>query len=463
MELVDNRIDYHLKVVLDPPRPLASSGHRKFYTAGDPVTGTVVLTVKRQITVRDLQVKVTGTARTEITRAVLTRKGKQRYRTEQSRHEVLYDVVTLFPPQNVKEVSANRKFTLTPGEYVYEFCLGLPVHAFCGDKQAREGSNLFTSQWESSWRENRRDTDRHVKCVLPPSFVSGSLATDAASVDYTIKASLHRTELLATSSRLVGRLLVKPPGMTLAELAAVPHDTMLTPAIPSTSPGQSVRFELMFPRTLCAGYGELVLSAHSTVNPRFTASISLMLIRVSKLTTQTFESTVRKEIPLFHDDHVVIDRARPYDHDGFKYKRDISALLRSVNVSKVVPNFRCCNISTMYVLQLRCSVAGRQTQVIGGVVVSGPLLDEEERAMLFNRGDPVPQTPAYEPNRPDPLGTDLQAPAYTHKSSPSEISVLRTSTTRAGNHTNSSVDSSGTTSAVRTQEALPTYQEAVRR
>ena len=61
-------------------------------------------------------------------------------------HKALYDTVIVFPPDNVRQVSQAKDFTLTPGNYSYPFEFKLPLNNSCVQLQGITNKVLFNKK-----------------------------------------------------------------------------------------------------------------------------------------------------------------------------------------------------------------------------------------------------------------------------------------------------------------------------
>jgi hypothetical protein len=403
MEFTEKHSDHVITVVVNSPQRINSvASPRRFFTFNDVISGRVELVILREINMKDLQVKIAGHSNTQITRRVLDRNGKYKDETSTASHEVLYDVVTLFPPENVKEVSTNKKFTLVKGHYTYSFALKLPMNSFCGDDTSRRSSNLYSSRWESSWRQQRRnDGHRHDITPLPPSFRAAGPSmiqgySDAASVKYSIKCSLHKADFFSIATRLTKPLVIRPPGPTLSQLSSIPMKTMLSNTILLDYRGSpiGIRMQLSAPVVLIPGYHDFVLTIHTTSEkppPLRLDSLAMKLVQISQISTDKFTGGIRNEIPLVVSSDVELTQFGSHDDGPFKSKVDVSDLLRNVDLARIVPSFRSCNIDVRYILQSSLFVDKQVVKVSTDVTITGPVLEDEEYTRIYG----THHTPAY--------------------------------------------------------------------
>ena len=93
------------------------------FTNYDIIKGNVTLVVTKAITLNWIQVKLEGESTTQllIPKFNNNKKKKEKDKIIQDIHKVLYDTTIVFPPDNVRQVSQAKEFTLAPGNYSYPF------------------------------------------------------------------------------------------------------------------------------------------------------------------------------------------------------------------------------------------------------------------------------------------------------------------------------------------------------
>ncbi|CCH46965.1 hypothetical protein BN7_6572 [Wickerhamomyces ciferrii] len=105
------------------------------YKPLDVIRGRVNLKVHKEISVKEVTVKFAGISRSEfqVNERRRTANGNTQNRkvTKTEFHTVAYDEGIIFPPPNVRNVSNSKEFTLTPGEYVYDFAFKIPLRNVC--------------------------------------------------------------------------------------------------------------------------------------------------------------------------------------------------------------------------------------------------------------------------------------------------------------------------------------------
>lgn len=176
--------DIHLSLI--PTRPDS-------YTSLDTLRGKVLINVNKEIDVENVQVKFEGFAKTEIEvrERVHSANGstQTRHVVKKETHTLVHQTKTLFPPPNVRNVSNSKtKFTLTPGEYEYDFQFTVPMTNECGD--------TFNPNYNSF---------RHFPTPLPP-----SCAGAGHSVNYLIKVTIRRASWLKTNIREIKTPHLRP-------------------------------------------------------------------------------------------------------------------------------------------------------------------------------------------------------------------------------------------------------------
>ena len=86
------------------------------FTNYDIIKGNVTLVVTKAITLNWIQVKLEGESTTQLLIPKFNNnKKKEKDKIIQDIHKVLYDTTIVFPPDNVRQVSQAKEFTLAPG------------------------------------------------------------------------------------------------------------------------------------------------------------------------------------------------------------------------------------------------------------------------------------------------------------------------------------------------------------
>lgn len=216
------------------------------FTNYDIISGKVTLTVTNAITLNYIQVKLEGVSKTELSipREPKGRK-ERRDKVLEDVHKLLYDTMIVFPPENIRQVSNAKEFTLTPGNYTYPFQFKLPLNNACTKILGITNKVLFNpkkldfkinngnfntntvitkaNQYYQTFNENFTDnqlphlTDTqsqqlqlqqlqqpllphvyHTNNQLPPSL---SGLGDFASIKYYVKVTCKRSSFLKTNLR----------------------------------------------------------------------------------------------------------------------------------------------------------------------------------------------------------------------------------------------------------------------
>ncbi|CCH46968.1 hypothetical protein BN7_6575 [Wickerhamomyces ciferrii] len=142
------------------------------YKPLDIIRGRVFLRVYKEINIKDVIVNFYGTSRSQFY-VIERRRNMDTGEMEDERicktetHTVAYDGCIIFPPPNVRSVSNNKAFTLTPGEYVYDFAFKIPLRNRCGTGKRTRG---------------------HGDTRLPPSMG----ITGVGSINYRVQVTIRR-------------------------------------------------------------------------------------------------------------------------------------------------------------------------------------------------------------------------------------------------------------------------------
>ncbi|CAD1812822.1 unnamed protein product [Candida parapsilosis] len=105
------------------------------FTNHDIIRGKVTLVVTKAITLNWIQVKLEGISSTQLNIPRQQANGKRdkdrKDKIIRDQHKVLYDTQIVFPPDNVRQVSQAKDFTLAPGNYSYAFEFKIPLNNSC--------------------------------------------------------------------------------------------------------------------------------------------------------------------------------------------------------------------------------------------------------------------------------------------------------------------------------------------
>ncbi|ODV68305.1 hypothetical protein HYPBUDRAFT_151835 [Hyphopichia burtonii NRRL Y-1933] len=137
---------------------------RRYYTYGDVISGTVVVSVSDKADIRDIIVKFEGTSITKNHRTVQRTDGQGQTRSEDRYVMIPINLIEiplkLFPPPDIQHVLSSDEHTLTTGSYYYDFSIKIPDES-------------------SGFR-------------LPPSFCHHALE-DFATIEYAVVGVAHKT------------------------------------------------------------------------------------------------------------------------------------------------------------------------------------------------------------------------------------------------------------------------------
>ncbi|RCK65394.1 Arrestin-related trafficking adapter 10 [Candida viswanathii] len=104
--------------------------HSGAFTNHDIIRGTITLVVTRAISLNWIQVKLEGESTTQLSIPKVNGK-KEKEKVIQDVHKILYDSSIVFPPDNIRQVSQAKEFTLAPGNYSYPFAFKIPLNNSC--------------------------------------------------------------------------------------------------------------------------------------------------------------------------------------------------------------------------------------------------------------------------------------------------------------------------------------------
>lgn len=418
MAVSESTSDYKLEIVVNPPpvrNGSTKNDSRDFFTQGDVISGSVRLQVLKDITVKDIQVSIMGKSWTQITKMIEHEfmPGQFRNDTDKMVHDLLYDVVTVFPPTNVKEVTDNRKFTLTPNIHDYDFSFPVPKWSHCGDEETRMQSNAFVSPYESvdAARELNNRKNRHIKGKLPPAFEITTMNCKG-DIAYNLRVVIHKCGFLSTDIQLLHPLNIRPLGMTTDKYNLIHAQTGLSPVKkkkmktedPTTDPKKSrlkslfthngsyvaMRLQLVLKAYIVANVSPFEMELHTSIkHPLFVRSVEISLIQMIKLATYKYSDYSESVIPVLKLSEPRAVEFTPYKEPNgeFTQMMDLSQLIRGINWDKVVPqSFTTCNMEVGYKVRATVHVSaksqswwsnGEALRVMQDVVV-GNIDDEDE-------------------------------------------------------------------------------------
>ncbi|KAH3677195.1 hypothetical protein WICMUC_001776 [Wickerhamomyces mucosus] len=200
-----------IKLVVHKPE-----GNRTVFVPLDFIEGKVIVKVNKEVTLENIQIKLSGDLHTYVSKYKRNSRGEERLVRRNEYHELLYDVDTLFPPDNIKAVSKSHEYTMIPGTYEYDFKLQIPLTAACGDpSSAALYSNRLNSKIEmkhSAHHSQRGFNSRyitHLAAPLPPSTQVQNM-THGYSVAYELKVTVRRRSLFKGNYRKILPLKLMP-------------------------------------------------------------------------------------------------------------------------------------------------------------------------------------------------------------------------------------------------------------
>ncbi|CCH46967.1 Arrestin domain-containing protein A [Wickerhamomyces ciferrii] len=155
------------------------------YKPLDVIRGRVCLKVHKEINVQEVTVKFDGISIsqvyvTEKRYNPKTKKIETRTYIRKDSHIFAHDGCVIFPPPNVRNVSNNKVFTLTPGEYIYDFAFKLPLRNIC------------------AYTGTGRRIAGHSYTMLPPSMG----ISDIGKINYQVKVKVKRDSWFRADPRM---------------------------------------------------------------------------------------------------------------------------------------------------------------------------------------------------------------------------------------------------------------------
>lgn len=195
------------------------------FTNYDTISGTVKLNVTGSISLNYIQVKLEGLSKSELSIPREPNGKKERKdKVLQDIHKVLYDTLIVFPPENVRQVSNAKEFSLTPGTYTYPFRFKIPLNNSCikllgitnkvlfnvkkldlkinngnfNTAAVRNMANNFINGSPASNNQQAFAQTYHLTNQLPPSL---SGLGDFASIKYFVKVTCKRSSFLKVNLR----------------------------------------------------------------------------------------------------------------------------------------------------------------------------------------------------------------------------------------------------------------------
>jgi hypothetical protein len=179
------------------------------YTNLDFLSGRVILHLPTEAAIGGIQVKLEGESHTRLSGPRNPQHvHSEKKRTELEVHKILYKVATVFPTAAVMQSgSPASSYTFAAGSYEYPFQFKFPFNNACNPSN----SMLTNLHFSGLKVEMARDTNRHVKKALPPSF--GGFP-GMADIKYFVKATVIRPQFYKENIRAIvplNFLPIEPP------------------------------------------------------------------------------------------------------------------------------------------------------------------------------------------------------------------------------------------------------------
>lgn len=169
------------------------------FTNLDTIRGKVYVNVRSEISLSCIQIKLEGVSQSIIRKKEWVKK-KEKTVTKVENHTLLYEAKTIFPPKNIRKVSSAKDFTLTPGEYEYDFEFKLPYNSTCETNIAPKNGITNKFQIVRTNLEYVNKADLHVQGMLPPSLTD---LGDLAQINYFLKVTVKRASLIKPNIRKI--------------------------------------------------------------------------------------------------------------------------------------------------------------------------------------------------------------------------------------------------------------------
>lgn len=188
------------------------------FTNYDVISGFVKLTNTSSLSLAYIQVKLEGLSYTQLLVPLRRKKKEKDKHIISDTHKVLYDSQIVFPPENIRQVSQAKEFTLTPGTYTYPFLFKIPLKNAClktnsgrsgsfpfssGNGDTNMGNLLNVSSLKATlnqllqWPQNVSDPT-HIAGQLPPSLLSMG---HTANIKYFVKVTCNRASIFKPNVR----------------------------------------------------------------------------------------------------------------------------------------------------------------------------------------------------------------------------------------------------------------------
>ncbi|KAL2222309.1 hypothetical protein M432DRAFT_218375 [Thermoascus aurantiacus ATCC 26904] len=347
------------------------------FTNLDFITGKVIVQLHSDTAISGIQVKLEGESRTRLAGPRYSDRPDKK-KTELEVHKLLYKVATVFPTPEIFPPGSNAVYTLAAGYYEYPFQFKFPFNNSCSNQNSML-TNLNVAGFKV---EVARDTDRHVKKTLPPSF---SGFPGMAEIRYYVKATIIRPEFYKENIRAFADLTflpIEPPRTGNPNEETYARRQQQFSKHVAASPKKSLFHKIPTPSFLDTG-GEpprISVDARLPHPPILTCNEPLPLrILVKKLTPSSetiFLQSLQIELIAYthiraHDltrkesgSWVILSHSnmnmilgRGDDPEGTEWKIDATMWNRIPLPNTVAPSFETCNIARTYELEIRVGLA----------------------------------------------------------------------------------------------------------
>lgn len=192
----------HKPARTEPPQPAdpvpnTVDDPKRYYSHGDTISGTAVVKLNQDETIKNIVAKLEGVARIVVPAGSINAEGRAKKKDKDKDKEAtvtfLHIQQVIFPDPKMSQVTSG-KLTLGAGTYEYKFRFRLPEDT---PDQAR-GARLLKGKSVSRYIDDINTG--HTFCTrLPPSMAP--TAGKAASIDYFIKVTVQRPSVFKINLR----------------------------------------------------------------------------------------------------------------------------------------------------------------------------------------------------------------------------------------------------------------------
>ncbi|KAJ5681472.1 Arrestin-like N-terminal [Penicillium maclennaniae] len=343
------------------------------YTNLDFLSGRVILHLPTEAAIGGIQVKLEGESRTRLSGPRNPHNvHSEKKITELEVHKILYKVATVFPTAAVMQSgSPASSYTFAAGSYEYPFEFKFPFNNACNPSN----SMLTNLNFSGLKVEMARESNRHVKKTLPPSF--GGFP-GMADIKYFVKATVIRPQFYKENIRAIvpiNFLPIEPPrtGDPNEETYARRQHQFSKPmesrkkgiftrgtnAFRDTSEPPRVSVDARLPNPSILTCNEpvplrlMVKKLTDTPDIIFLQMLQIELIAYTKILAHDFTRQESTSWVVMSRSNMAIPLGRPEDPVGTEWALDPKLWATVPLPNSVAPSFETCNIERAYELEVR--------------------------------------------------------------------------------------------------------------